>query len=230
MTGGISGASERAQQPIAGVDVKAGANLPSPQFLARCRPISYQSRRHRPGVIGQPIDGWAAVNTGAFSALVNALGGIRVDVPDALDDPDYSVDDTGRTMHVHFDRGPQAMNGERALEYARSRLSTSETDRANRQELVMSAIVERLRAVRAAPGMVPLLAAAGHGVLTSLRLPELRQLQALLDRVRPERTSRLTLDETHVLRRQPLPGGDYLLVPASGTYAELQRFVLAALP
>jgi LCP family protein required for cell wall assembly len=182
------------------------------------------------GVIGQPIDGWAAIDIGAFRAVVGALGGIRVDVPTTLDDPGYPVDDTPQTMHVHFDRGPQVMDGERALEYARSRLSTSETDRTNRQELVMSAIIERLRTVRVGPGLVPLLAAVDQGVLTNLRIPELRQLQVLLAPVRTERISRLTLDETNVLRRQPLPEGDYILVPADGTFAELRRYVQAALP
>ena len=73
--------------------------------------------------------------------MIDALGGIQVTVPVTLDDPNYPADDERTTMHVHFDRGTQAMDGERALEYARSRLSTSEADRAARQELVMSAIL-----------------------------------------------------------------------------------------
>jgi LCP family protein required for cell wall assembly len=181
------------------------------------------------GVIGEPIDGWVAVGIAAFRGLIDALGGIRVTVPAVLDDSSYPTDNE-RPMHVHFDPGPQAMDGERALEYARSRLSTSEADRSARQELVMKAILARLRTVHAGPGLLPVIGALGQGVLTNLRLREIRQLDPVLRRVRLAGLSRLSVDETNVLRQEPLSGGDYLLLPRDSSLVELRRFVLAALP
>src|SRR5207249_2440605 len=143
----------------------------------------------------------------AFRALIDALGGIQVTVPVTLDDPNYPADDERTTMHVHFDPGAQAMDGERALEYARTRLSTSEADRSARQELVASAILARLRTVHAGPALLPLLGALRQGVLTNLRLNEVRQLDPVLRRVRLAGLFRLTVDESNVLWREPLPDG-----------------------
>jgi LCP family protein required for cell wall assembly len=183
------------------------------------------------GVIGQPIDAWVAVGIDAFRTMVDALGGIALSVPAPLDDPTYPVDETsGRTIHIHFEPGPQAMDGARALQYARSRLSTSETDRTNRQLLVASAILDRLRAVRIGPGLLPLIGALGHGALTNLRLADLPPLQRLARRVQLSGISRLTVDETNLLRREPLPDNDYLLLPRDATLVELHRSVAAALP
>jgi LCP family protein required for cell wall assembly len=182
------------------------------------------------GVIGEPIDGWVAGDVNAFRAVVDALGGIRLAVPTALDDPSYPVSDTGTTMRVHFDPGLQAMDGERAVEYARSRLSTSESDRASRQELILAAIVDRVRKVRFGPELIPLLGATQQGVLTNLDLIQLRTLDELFGHLRLAGLSRVSLDETNVLRRENLDQGDYILVPRDGTFAEVQRYVHAALP
>jgi LCP family protein required for cell wall assembly len=182
------------------------------------------------GVIGEPIAGWAAIDTTAFREVVDALGGIRINVPTSLDDPVYPVDDRGRTMHIHFNRGPQEMNGERALEYARSRLSTSDSDRSSRQVLVMSALLDRLRTVHIGPVLVRLLGALNDGALTNLRPNEMRQLSRLLARVRLANLSHVSVDETNVLRRQPMAEGDYILVPADGKLVDVQRYVRAALP
>jgi LCP family protein required for cell wall assembly len=182
------------------------------------------------GIIGEPIDAWVAIDNTAFQTLVDALGGIRVTVPTALDDLSYPVDDTDTTKHVHFDAGPQTMNGTRALEYARSRLSTSEKDRSERQQLVMTAILARLRAVGLAPALLPVLGALKRDILTNLDLPQMRLLYKVLVTVRLDGVGHLVIDESNVLKRQELPEGDYILVPRQGSFAEVQRYVQAALP
>jgi len=182
------------------------------------------------GIMGEPIDGWVAVGIESFRAIVDALGGIRVTVPAVLDDPTYPADDGRTTRHVHFEPGAQVMNGERAVEYARSRLSTSEADRSARQGLVMSATLARLRAVQAGPALLPILGAVRQGVLTSLRLSEIRQLDPVLRHVRLAGLLLVTVDQSNVLFRQPLPGGDYLLLPRDRSLVELRRYVRAALP
>jgi LCP family protein required for cell wall assembly len=182
-------------------------------------------------LIAQPVDAWVAIGIDAFHGVVDALGGIHVTVPERLDDPTYPVDEAaGRTGHIHFEPGPQVMDGERAVEYARSRLSTSESDRSRRQELVMSAILERLRAVGPGPALFPVLRALAGGLLTNLRLSDVRPLDELLRRVQVADISRVTIDETNLLRREPLPEGDYLLLPRDPTLGALRHAVAAALP
>ncbi len=77
-----------------------------------------------------------------FVQAVDALGGIDIDVPEDLYDtqypgPNYSY----QTFSVMA--GPQHMDGETALKYARSRHSTSDFDRSRRQQLILQALKEK---------------------------------------------------------------------------------------
>ena len=85
--------------------------------------------------IGQPINYYIEVNMEDFGRLVNAIGGIDVNVPASIYDPSIGL--SIRAGHRH-------MNGNLALSYARSRHTTSDWDRAARQQLVLAAIVRKL--------------------------------------------------------------------------------------
>jgi LCP family protein required for cell wall assembly len=63
-------------------------------------------------VAGVPIHRYVLVDYVAFRDVVNALGGIDINAPDAIND--YFA-------HWFFPAGPQHLNGTQALEYARSR-------------------------------------------------------------------------------------------------------------
>ncbi len=93
-----------------------------------------------------PIDGYLMVNFQAFERLVDVLGGIDVYVPETLHDtryPNPRPEDPYGYKTLHFDPGWQHMDGKRALEYARSRMSTSDFDRAKRQQQILLAIREK---------------------------------------------------------------------------------------
>jgi hypothetical protein len=79
--------------------------------------------------------------------VVDILGGIDVQVPETLIDPEYPVEDANGTFlrneRFEVQKGLQHMDGETALRYARSRHSTSDFDRALRQQLVIAAIREK---------------------------------------------------------------------------------------
>ncbi len=94
---------------------------------------------------GMRLDYVAQVNFDGFVNIIDALGGITVDVPAPLIDYAYPTPDLG-TMTVEFQPGPQRMNGETALIYARTRHADSDFDRAARQQQVLQAIVSELQA------------------------------------------------------------------------------------
>jgi LCP family protein required for cell wall assembly len=85
--------------------------------------------------IGQPIDYYVEVGMEDFGRLVNAVGGIDVKVPVSIYDP---------TIPLSIRAGTRHMSGNLALSYARSRHTTSDWDRAARQQLVLAAIVRKL--------------------------------------------------------------------------------------
>ncbi len=90
------------------------------------------------------VDHFILINFQGFETLIDQLGGIRIDVPEAIYDPAYPTDDYN-TVEVRFRTGPQLMDGERALVYARTRHADSDFGRNQRQQVVLMAIFDRVR-------------------------------------------------------------------------------------
>lgn len=94
---------------------------------------------------GLRIDYTAQINFSGFVAIIDALGGITVDVPYHIVDTAYPTEDFGYQV-VEFQPGPQRMDGETALIYARTRHADSDFARSARQQQVMRAIIAELKA------------------------------------------------------------------------------------
>ncbi len=95
-------------------------------------------------LLGIEVDNYVLINFEGFRTLIDELGGITVDVPEAIYDPAYPTDDYG-TVEVRFEAGRQHFDGERALIYARTRHADSDFGRNQRQQLVLMAIFDRIR-------------------------------------------------------------------------------------
>ena len=91
-------------------------------------------------VLGITITNFALIDFSGIKEVVDTLGGIDVTAPKAISDPFFPCDDTIRYCPFYIKAGQQHMTGEIALEYSRSRETTSDFDRAARQQIVMQAI------------------------------------------------------------------------------------------
>ncbi len=80
----------------------------------------------------------------AFVEVVDALGGIDIEVPEDLYDPEYPGPNYGYQTFSILE-GPQHLDGETALKYARSRHSTSDFDRSRRQQQLLQALGEKAK-------------------------------------------------------------------------------------
>jgi LCP family protein required for cell wall assembly len=128
---------------------------------------------------GIPLDEYLMVDFQTFERIVDALGGIEVEVPETLHDtqyPDPRPGDPYAFKAIHFDPGWQHMDGRRALEYARSRMSTSDFDRAKRQQRILLAIREKALRPGAIPRWPTLLASVLDGAKTDLDVGDLLRL------------------------------------------------------
>ena len=179
-------------------------------------------------VIGQRIDYWVGVDFRAFRDVVDALGGVQLNVPTALDDRRYPRGESTGMMHVHFDSGWQQFDGERALEYARSRESTSDFDRSRRQQLIMLAVRQRVFSLNAIPRLLSLLGALQDNVRTNLRPAQMRQLADLAGQFKDEDIRRIAIDTSNFLRSGYNSSGQYVLQPLDPTYDALHRYLAAA--
>lgn len=85
---------------------------------------------------GLRIDHYAEVGFGGFGAVVDALGGVRICLPEPLNDPLAGVD---------LPAGCQAVDGRNALGYVRSRdTPRADLDRMQHQREFMAALLERI--------------------------------------------------------------------------------------
>jgi LCP family protein required for cell wall assembly len=181
-------------------------------------------------ITGQTIDYWIGVDFKAFRDVVNALGGVRVNVPTALDDPYFPAGETTGMMHVHFNAGQQWMNGEQALEYARSRETTSDFDRSRRQQQIILAVRQRVFSLNAIPKMLSVMSALQSNVRTNLKPGDMRQLANLAGQIKDADIHRVAIDTSNFLRSGYSSDGQYILQPLDPSYATLQHYIAAALP
>jgi LCP family protein required for cell wall assembly len=146
---------------------------------------------------GVDVHRYVRLDLVGFVRVVDALGGVWIDVPTPLIDYEYPTYDYG-TRVVEFEAGEQRMDGEQALAYARIRHGSSDFARAERQQLVIQAIFRRLLSP-AAWVRLPLVAAAVTESLdTNLGLVDLARLAPTLLRAGPDRLDRRVIQGSMV--------------------------------
>src|ERR1700692_2353677 len=131
-------------------------------------------------VTGLTFDRYIAVDFVAFRDMVNALGGVDVCLTSNLDDysyPDYS----NGYMPSHFKAGCQHLNGEQALEIARSRHAvqpqqSSDFGRAQRQQDIMQAIKTKATTVNGFAKAPQLLDALQKNINTDMSLSDMKAI------------------------------------------------------
>lgn len=140
--------------------------------------------------LGQRINYVATINFDGFANMVDAVGGIEVDVPVEIVDTEYPTDDFGY-MTIRIPAGRQRMDGATALQYVRTRHADSDFGRAERQQQVVRAIVAALRdrpALLQPFAGLRLIEAAGAATRTTLPIGRLDALlmAAMLTRIEPD--------------------------------------------
>jgi anionic cell wall polymer biosynthesis LytR-Cps2A-Psr (LCP) family protein len=105
-------------------------------------------------------------------------------VPYTLYDEHYpDPDGTGRRT-VYIQAGCQRLGGEKALAYARSRHSSSDYDRMQRQQLVLEALARQVDPIGLLPKVPELLEIARDNLWTTItpeEIPDLAELAARVD-------------------------------------------------
>lgn len=121
---------------------------------------------------GVKVDRFVRLDFDGFVKLIDAVGGITIDVERRIEDVNYPTEDYG-VQTIRFEPGVQHMDGARALKYARTRYTDDDYRRAERQQQVVSALLGKLvNPVYWSPA----LAAMGEAVDTNLTLWDLAAL------------------------------------------------------
>jgi LCP family protein required for cell wall assembly len=171
--------------------------------------------------LGVKIDHTVVIDFAGFRSLIDALGGITVDVPRELYDSKFPTDDYG-IVEAHFLPGPQLMDGKQALTYSRIRHPDSDFARMRRQQAVLIGISAKLRKLGAFQSLHEadrLTGALVPYVRTSLGRGTAAQLLWSLRGLDPAGVGRLILDGG--MLQETTIGGSYALVADSGTLHSL---------
>jgi LCP family protein required for cell wall assembly len=112
-------------------------------------------------LVGVSVNYYAEIDMDGFSKLIDLVGGVNINNPTLLNDPS-----TGTCIPA----GPVHLDGTTALQYVRSRETTNDYARANRQQIVMVALEKKLATPAMLPQLGSLLALAGQSIATNFPL------------------------------------------------------------
>ncbi|MGH7776060.1 MAG: LCP family protein [Candidatus Dormibacterales bacterium] len=200
-------------------------------------------------VTGISFDGYIAVDFQAFRDLVNAVGGVSVSLPQPLHDCHYPNYGDGYLNHgvpvggncpsptagIYFPAGTQTLNGERALELARSRhadnpAQATDFGRAQRQQMIISAIKDRALSVGGIAKLPAVLSAIESNIKTDLSIDDIQAVYDFGGHLPPGRILHLALTDQDLLTAYFDRGGScgpyntYVLCPTDPSYQTIRHF------
>lgn len=162
------------------------------------------------GLVGVPISYVVDVDFAGFTSLVDGVGGVTVNVPTQMHDS-YSG--------AYFNPGPNHMDGDQALRFARDRHDFPQSDiiRTNNQGLLILDAMRQLdQQSQSAAGEFKLLALLGrHAQLDGMGMSDLFRLGRVAFRLDPNQIRNVTI---------PIGGGNCLSLGAGapGMFADFR--------
>ncbi|RIJ65039.1 LCP family protein [Rummeliibacillus sp. POC4] len=126
-------------------------------------------------LLNVPVDYYYRLNFDAFIEIVDALGGIKVNVPYAL----HELDENDKRT-VNLKPGKQLLNGREALALARTRHQDSDIKRGERQQMILEAIIKKASSVTSLTKYDDILAAVGNNMKTNMTFDEMKSLAAYI--------------------------------------------------
>jgi len=102
-------------------------------------------------LMGFEVDNYIVVNLDAFEEIIDALGGVKIDVQ-----RDMHYEDPYQDLYIHIEKGEQILNGEEAIGFVRYRKGYAEGDlgRVKAQQQFIEALAKQV-ATPATVGKLP---------------------------------------------------------------------------
>lgn len=176
-------------------------------------------------VTGLQMDRYVQVDLDGFVEIVDTLGGLDIYVPEAIYDGLYPNGKGGYSAYS-IEEGQHHMTGEEALRYARSRKSTSDFDRAERQQLILAALKTKavqLDSVMEMKELTSLFQSGMEHTTTDIDLLEL--VGFYYDYQSYDLNTGLVLTSGNYLYSLINESGAYILLPRVNDYSEIHTVI-----
>jgi polyisoprenyl-teichoic acid--peptidoglycan teichoic acid transferase len=129
-----------------------------------------------------PFDYYMVLNINATKDVVDAIGGLDVDV-----EKDMDYDDNWGHLHIHLKKGLHHLDGDQVVGYIRFRHDAEgDFGRMRRQRQVVSLLVKRMKDPSIVTKVIPLIGVVRQNVRTNLTFDQMRALALGLQDVTPQ--------------------------------------------
>ncbi|NDJ86276.1 MAG: hypothetical protein GYB66_10350 [Chloroflexi bacterium] len=179
--------------------------------------------------LGIPIHGYARVNFDGFRTIIDAVEGIDMLVDCSLSDyrlksPDLDPTEYDNWEWTTIDAGLHHMDGETALWYARSRVTTSDFDRNRRHQILLRGIWRRFDAASMWDRIPDLWDAFSDTIDTDLTLDQILSLVPIGIQLSPDMIESHFIGPDQVEFVQSPQGGSVLVLKPAAGQDILNRF------
>ncbi|MCA9374312.1 LCP family protein [Candidatus Peregrinibacteria bacterium] len=96
-------------------------------------------------VTGYEIDKYILIDMYAFIDVIDIIGGVDVHLDQPVIDPTYKTFDGGKWGTLYYRAGDHHLSGKQALRLARSRHTSSDFARSERQHLILAAVKDKAK-------------------------------------------------------------------------------------
>jgi LCP family protein required for cell wall assembly len=158
-------------------------------------------------LVGLDIQYYALVTLDGFVGIVDALGGVDIEVPNTLVDETYPHEDGVTVENVVIEAGEQHLDGHLALAYARIRRHADDFARMRRQRCVLGAVIAQSSPLELLARYGSIAEVLKDNLLTDIPRDNLVDLIDLLPKVDLENVAVLHIDRDYIIGTAP--GRDY---------------------
>nr|WP_322743602.1 LCP family protein [Romeria gracilis] len=121
---------------------------------------------------GVSVDRYVRINVQGVEKLINALGGVEVNVP-----KDMKYQDDSQHLYINLKEGEQRLDGDQALQFLRFRYDENgDIGRVQRQQMLMRAVIEQTLTPATIARLPKILSVIQSHVDTNLTVEELAAL------------------------------------------------------
>jgi LCP family protein required for cell wall assembly len=117
-----------------------------------------------------PVDYYVKMNFNAFIDVINALDGVKVDVPFTFSEQDSE----DHAKAITLNKGLQELDGEQALAFARTRKMDSDIQRGQRQQQIFKAIIAKGSSIKSISHYTDVMEAVGKNMSTDLTFAQMK--------------------------------------------------------
>jgi LCP family protein required for cell wall assembly len=176
-------------------------------------------------VTGLTIDHYVQVDLQGFVEVVDLLGGLDIYVDENIYDGLYPNGKGGYDAYS-ITVGQYHMDGTEALKYARSRKSTSDFDRAARQQKIIAALRTKITQMDGVMEMKDLTSIFQTGITyTNTDLNLLDIVSNYYDYQDYDLSTGFVLTSSNYLYSMINESGAYILLPKTGNYDEIHQVI-----